>query len=79
MVCAHSLEGPHLTRCRVVPTRSRVVVLPAGPPPTSVCRTAIGPVSLQGWFVWMPCWWWGSKSCRWFHMQVPALMGRPCW
>ena len=35
------------TRCRVVPTRSRVVLLPVGPPPTSVCRTATGPVSLH--------------------------------
>ena len=36
------------TTCRVVPTRSRVVVLPVGPPPTSVCRAATGQVSLQG-------------------------------
>ena len=35
------------TRWRVVPTRSRVVVLPFGPPPTPVCRTARGPVSLH--------------------------------
>ena len=71
--------GVTRTRYRVVPTRSRVVVLPVGPPPPALCRTATGPVSLHGWFVWMTWWWWGSRSCRWFHMRVPTLVGRPRW
>ena len=69
--------GVTRTRCRVVPNRSRVVVLPVGPPSKSVCRTATGSVSLHGWFVWMTCWWRDSRSCRWFHMRVPILVGRP--
>ena len=71
--------GVTRTRSRVVPTRSRVVVLPVGPPPISVCRTARGPVSLHRWFVGMTCWWWGSRSCRWLHTRVPTLVGRPRW
>ena len=33
-------------------------------------------VSMHRWFVWMTCWWWGSRSCRWFHMRVPTLAPR---
>ena len=69
--------GVTRTRGRVVPPRSRVLVLPVGPPPTSLCRIATGPVSLHGWFVWMTCCWWGSRSCKWFHMLAPTLVGRP--
>ena len=68
--------GVTRTRCRVVPTRSRVVVLPVGPRPTSVCGKATGPVFLHQWFVWMTCWCWGSRSCRWFHTRVPTLLER---
>ena len=67
------------TRWRPVPTRSRVVVLPVGPPPTSVCRTARGLVFLHRWFVCMTCWCWGSRSCRWFHTRAPTLVATPRW
>ena len=71
--------GVTRTSRRVVPTRSRVVVLPLGPPPTSVYRTARGPVSLHRWFLWMTCWCWGSRSCRSFRTRAPTLVGRPRW
>ena len=60
-----------------MPTRSRVVVLPVGPPPTSVCRTATGRVSLHRRFFSITCWCSGSGSCRWFHTWVPTLVGTP--
>ena len=45
------LEDPNLagtlTRCNVVPTSSRIVFSPVGPPPASVCSMAMGLVSLH--------------------------------
>ena len=84
MVCAHSSEGshlvwgdPHEVEGGAYQVESRGASRWSNPHIGVNDRQTAGfPAPMV---LWITCWWWGSRSCRWFRMRVPILVGRPRW